>query len=133
MYAKKAVATGLLLLTLAFSGCGGADSHDELLNDMLSMLDEYARVLESVSDKASASAAAAELEVIKVEMQFLLARAEKLGRATPEVEQALRQKYKPEFTEVMKRFKSSTAKIAIYPELRDAMKSAASSFQTAPF
>ena len=133
MYAKKAVATGLLLLTLAFSGCGGADSHDELLNDMLSMLDEYARVLESVSDKASASAAVAELEVITVEMQFLLARAEKLGRATPEVEQALQQKYKPEFTEVMKRFKSSTAKIAIYPELRDAMKSAASSFQTAPF
>ena len=124
MYAKKIMTTGLLFLVLVISGCSGADTHDKLLGDTLLIFGEYSRILEGVSDEASAKAAAAELKGLKVEMDLLRVRAEKLGPASPEEELALKQKYEPEFKAMMTKFLGAAMKTRMYPELGEALKSA---------
>lgn len=81
------VAACLLFMT----GCG--DSHEAITVDTIRTLEEYAQVLESVQDEASAEAAMPKVTAIGEQLATLRRRAARMGEAPQEIRDAIHDKY----------------------------------------
>jgi hypothetical protein len=76
---------------LVVTGCG--DSHEAIMVDTLRAMEEYAQILESVQDDASAKAAIPRVTAMSQQFASLNRRSENMGEAPKEIRDALHDKY----------------------------------------
>jgi hypothetical protein len=117
------LAAGLLLAVTA--GCAG-DPFDINAADTLATIKEFSDVLSTVKDRATAEAAKSRLEAAVDKMHSLQKRRQALGKATPEQDAAIRQKYGMEFDMQSRRMFDQRRRVAMDKEasevLQDVMK-----------
>ncbi len=85
----------LVAAALCVTGCG--DSHEAVARDMLTAQKELRAILETVTDDASATAAAPQLAALADRIRVLRKRSDALGPAPREVATSLRTRYGQEF------------------------------------
>jgi hypothetical protein len=73
------------------TGCG--DSHEAITVDTVRTLEEYAQILESVQDDASAEAAIPRVTAIGEQLASLKRRAASMGEAPKEIRDVIHEKY----------------------------------------
>ncbi len=73
------IKSAALMLALTLSGCNKADTHEQVLTDMISQIQSAGTTLASAKDAASADAAKAKLTAAAGEIGKLVERAKKLG------------------------------------------------------
>ena len=97
---------GLLIL----AACnGGSPTYESVTEDMISMMEEQADILATITDEASFEAAKPKLDALKEKADTLKAATEKLGDPSKDVEEQLKKKYEPRLKEVsQKLMKEST-------------------------
>jgi len=84
----NALVAACLLIT---TGCG--DSHEAITVDTIHTLEEYAQILESVQDDASAEAAIPRVAAIGEQLASLKRRAASMGEAPQEIRDIIQEKY----------------------------------------
>jgi hypothetical protein len=72
------------------------DSFETVIEGMLKAMNKTVDTLKSVKDKASADKAIPVIKEIGKSMEDLKARADKLGKPTPDQEKAMKEKYEPQ-------------------------------------
>jgi hypothetical protein len=100
------LAAALLLTT---TGCG--DSHEAITVDTIRILDEYAQVLESVQDDATAEAAIPRVTAIGDQLASLKRRAASMGEAPKEIREAIHEKYSKQLETARRTVRETYAKM----------------------
>lgn len=90
-----------VLLLLTAVGCG--DSHDKVLGDMATSMEDLGSALEEVKDVDSAEANADRIADIAGDMQEISKRAEALEKPSEETVKELKAKYEDRFDEAGKK------------------------------
>jgi hypothetical protein len=109
----------MFVLLGGLSGCSGKDTHESLMKEQISLMNEYFDVLDGVNSEADAKAAKPKLEALAKKGEDLKKRADALGKPSKEEEQRLKEKFTPEMTKMMGRMFTVMAKVQKYPELKD--------------
>lgn len=100
---------------LVLGGCG--DTHESVVKDTLSTMEEVVKVLEGVKDEASAKTAATKLEALGEEMKKMKEVHDKLGKPDAETEKKLKEKYEKRLSEVSQKLMQEMMRIATNPAL----------------
>jgi len=108
------------LVSLFLVACG--DSHEDVAEEGLDLMEELVELLEGVTDEESAKAAAIEIEGrFAEEGKALDARMEELKAADPAKAEEVEKEFKPQIDALMKKLMSMGPKLMKYPELQKAM------------
>jgi len=105
----RLLVTVLSAFTLFFSGCSGGDSHEKLADDMSKQVDRMIAAMSSVTDKASAEKAVAEVKSVTEELKKLAARTKALGKPSAETKAKIEAKMKTKQDEVQQKMAASQA------------------------
>ena len=108
------------VMALFITACG-ADTHESVVDEQLTLMEEMADILESVNDEASAKEAEAKMAALATDAEELEARMKKLDPPTQEEDKALETKHGARMKKVMERIMSLSMKAMQFPALRDAM------------
>jgi cytochrome c556 len=113
-------------LALVFlNGCG-KPSHESVMKDMISKMNELGTVLKGVTDEASAKAAGAKIKTISEDMKKIKAEADALPTPTAEEDKKLKEAHEKELTDAMGTMSTEMMRIMMDPKLSapmtDAMK-----------
>lgn len=82
-------------LTLVFAGCSGGDTHQKVADDVVHVMEHMATAMSSISDKASAEKAVADMRAAVADMKKLSERWKKLGEPTREVRTKIEAEFRP--------------------------------------
>jgi hypothetical protein len=104
--------TVAILAALILAGCSGGDSHEKVVDDVLKQMDRMVTAMSSVTDKATAERAVAELKTVADEMKKLGERAKKLGEPSAELKTKLEAKMTAKQTEMQQKMAGAQASIA---------------------
>ena len=85
---KKLATLIVCSMTMMLTACGG-DTHESLMDEISSMMDEMTSILKGVKDESSAKAAVSKLESLGKKGQDLSERMKKLGEPSEEQEKEL--------------------------------------------
>ena len=99
-------------LAIALSGCGGGDTHQKVADDVFKVMERMSNAMGSITDKASAEKAVAEMKTVAGDMKSLGERAKKLGEPSGEVKTELEASMKAKTEELQKKMAGSMMKIA---------------------
>lgn len=113
------LAAGMLLTATA--GCAG-DPFEVTAADTVAAIKEYADVLSTVKDRASAEAARSQLEAAVEKMQSVHKRRQALGTPTPEQDAAVKQKYGTELDAQSKRMSAQMRRLSMDKETAEALE-----------
>ena len=91
-----AVLSLLALASLGLSQCGGGETHEKIMKDMISVMNRMGDTLSGIKDKASAEAAKGKLTALVDEMKAVKARMDKIGEPTGKLSADLKAKYEKE-------------------------------------
>jgi len=94
-----------------------ADSHDAVMKDMVGLLNDFAKLLENATDKASAEKSRDALKPLGDKFTKVGERAKKLGEPGKDQEEALKKKYMPEMEKAQKRLNEAAQKMSKNPEV----------------
>ena len=112
-------------VALAAGGCESKPTHESVTKESIDKMQQFADVLKTIKDEASAKAARPKLEKIKKEMDELKKKADTLGNPPPEVKKKLEEKYKKDMEKVSGELAGQMMRIGmdpkIAPHLKDAM------------
>ena len=105
------------IVAALLSSCGGGASHEELADEMMGLMEEYADAIGSIKDEASADKAAEELEKIGGRMQELAERAQEMPDPSPEVQARIDKKMEEKEKALIGKIMGAMAPLAANPEL----------------
>lgn len=125
---RKIIASTVLAFTLLLTGCGG-DTHEGLANETVGLLNEFATVLDGVSDEASAKAAVPKLEAISTKLSEMKKRVDALPKLSEAENKALEDKMQKEMGTFMGKFMGAAMKLANKPELQKILEEPMKKFQ----
>lgn len=115
------VSTALFALVLV-AGCDSAPTHDSVMEESVSSMEEMVAIMKTIKDKPSAEAAKPKLEALGDRMKELKAEADKLGKPSKEKEAELKKKYDDRMQKVFAELMGEGMRIGMNPELKDVMK-----------
>jgi len=95
--------TSLVVAALVLTGCSGGDSHEKIVDAMIVQIDRMATAVSSVTDKATAEKAAAELKSVGEEMKKIAEKAKGMKDPSAEVQAKIDAKMKAKQEEVQKK------------------------------
>ena len=101
---------------LTSSGCG-ADSHDKIATEMISLAKQMNEKLSTIKDKQSAEAAKPELEALATEFKQVQEREKLLAQPSAEEQQALMQKYGQEMIQTRTQLMLTMGALEANPEV----------------
>jgi hypothetical protein len=124
---KLAGMVSLLAGFLLLAACnGGSPTHESVTKDMISMMEEQADILATITDEASFEAAKPKLDALKEKADTLKAATEKLGDPSKDVEEQLKKKYEPRVKEVSQKLMKEMQRLMMSPaiagKLQEALK-----------
>jgi hypothetical protein len=102
---------------LSVPGCGAADTHDAVAEDMVKLMEEFAAAIGGVKDEASAKAAAATIDGLVPRMTKLSERAKALPKLTQAQEDAMQKKVEPRVQAATSKMMAGGFAMAANPEL----------------
>lgn len=105
-------AVGLLSMT----GCGG-QSHEAIADSMMKSMDQFADILASVKDEASAKAAATQLETLTASVKALADKRKALGDPPKEIQTKIEEKMKAKQSELQEKMNASMMNLMSNPAL----------------
>lgn len=122
---RRLITTLLSVLPLLFAtSCGGADTHAKAASDSAAAMEEFADLLEGVTDKASAEAAKSDLEKLAEKMKAIEERMNALG--DPSEEQLAELTKSEGMDEIMGKLMGEMMRLSTNPEamavLQDTMQ-----------
>jgi hypothetical protein len=129
---KRVSITLLTLSMLVLVGCDSKPTHESLMKDAIAVMKEWATVLEGVKDEASAEVAKPKLQAINAKMKDLKTKADTLGKPPAEEEKRLKEKYEPEFKQVLDKLMPEVLRIGFDPKLGPILKDAMPSDNSTP-
>jgi hypothetical protein len=106
---KRLTAIMVCLVLGTLSGCG--DTHDSLIKEAISTINEMADTCATVKDKASADAARSKIKKLGDKLKDINARGEKLGKITEDQKKKLDEKYKKDLEAALKRVGTEAQRI----------------------
>lgn len=98
--------------TSAKPGATGEEA-ETLLKEMMTSLGDLSKVLETVTDKASADAAAPKVIELSAKVKELQLRSEKMGEPSQEVQQSLMEQYSKQLEETVGKFMQASMKVGM--------------------
>jgi hypothetical protein len=98
-----------VIFTLVLGGCGGGDTHEKIVDEMIVQLDRVGTAASKITDKASAETAIAEMKSAAAEIKKIGERAKKLGDPSAEVQKKLEEKMKVKGQEIQTKMMSGIA------------------------
>ena len=119
-----AVLSLLALASLGLSQCGGGETHEKIMKDMISVMNRMGDTLSGIKDKASAEAAKGKLTALVDEMKAVKARMDKIGEPTGKLSADLKAKYEKEMMAAVGKMSQGMIKaMAAGPEMAETLKS----------
>lgn len=112
----------LSLSLLIFSGCG--DDHEQVWKDHVQCLSDIHTTLVSVTDEATAQAAATQLNAALDQLDQIKQRAEQLDPISKTDNEALEKKYKPQIDEVAAHIRTRLETVLENPQVEKHLKAA---------
>ena len=112
----------VLFMTLSFISCGGADTHDSVMNESLTLMDKIGAEMKKVTDKASAEKSKPTLEALVADMNTLKKRVDALGKPNAEQEAELKKKYDEKMKKALESFMGGMMKANMDPEISQVLK-----------
>ena len=113
-----------LFTIIALSSCGGGPTHEEVANDLMDTMEEFADAIASVKDEATADKAAAEIEKIAEKMKELKAKADKLGDPPADVEAKIKESMEERTKAMQTKMMGMMGTMLSKPELMEKLKPA---------
>lgn len=104
--------TSLVVAAVVLSGCSGGDSHEKVADAVLAQMERMATAVSSVTDKASAEKAVAELKSVGEEMKKLAEKAKAMKDPSAEVQAKIDAKMKTKQEEIQKKMMGMQATLA---------------------
>jgi hypothetical protein len=92
------------------------------MRDSLAKLNQVATILEGVKDEASATEAKPKLAAIAAQLKELKAKMDRLPKPSADEEKRLREKYEPQWKELMPKLSSEMARVMLNPKLGPLIK-----------
>jgi len=124
MLSKLLAAPLAVVLLICLTGCG--DSHEAVMEESVSVMEDLHTILKDVKDKGSAEDVKSKIQALGDRMKDLKARADALGDPPKEVEAELGEKYMTKLFSLMMKITGEAQRIESNPELsgilKDAMK-----------
>ena len=122
MFRHRSLAVACLTALFLVAGCDSAPTHDSLMKDSLSTMEEMVAVMKTVKDEASANAAKPKLQALAEKMKKMKEQADKMEKPSAEKEAALKKEYEPRLQKVMGEMLGETMRIGMDPKLQTAVK-----------
>ena len=104
------------------TGCDRAPTHDSVMEDSVTAMEDVGKILATVKDEASANAAKPKLKELGEKMKTLKAEADKMAKPTTEQEAELKKKYEDRMTKAMGTLMTEGFRIAGDPKLQGILK-----------
>jgi hypothetical protein len=101
-----------VVLGLGFAGCTGADTHEKIVDDTIKQMDRMAVTMGTITDKATAEKAMAELSSVVEEIKKIGARAKALGDPSADVQKKLEEKMKAKTQELQTKLTGAMVSMA---------------------
>lgn len=111
--AAPAAQTPAAQLTPAAKTGATKEEAETLLKGMMTSLGDLAKVLETVTDKASADAAAPKVVELSAKVKELQLSSEKMGEPSQEVQQELMEQYSKQLEETVGKFMQASMKVGM--------------------
>lgn len=99
-------------IALVLSACSAGDSHEKVADDTLKIMERMSTAMTSITDKATAEKAVADMKVIANDMKAISERAKKLGEPSTDVKTRIDASMKVKAEELQKKMMASMMKVA---------------------
>ena len=127
---RLAVLSLLALASLGLSQCGGGETHEKIMKDMISVMNRLGDLMGGIKDKATAEAAKPKLSALVDELKAVKARMDKIGEPKGKLADDLKAKYEKEMKAAMEKFTGSIMKaMTAGPEVAETLKSVGEAMQ----
>ena len=114
---------GMMAAGILLTVCGCERTHEDVLSDSLEAMKELSELLEGVTDKESAEAAAPEIKKVAGRLRELSDEMDKIT-LTDEQQKALESKYGAEGAEIIQALSVQRQRVLTDPELRQVLRDA---------
>lgn len=101
---------------------GKGNTHQEVLDDTIGVMNNVATAVESVKDEASAKTAVTKINAQFKSMQSIKSRGKKLPRPSQAVQKQIVAEYLPKMMKLQSRLKKAAPKLKDYPEVIKALE-----------
>ena len=99
-------------IALVLSACSAGDSHEKVADDTLKIMERMSTAMTTITDKATAEKAVADMKVIANDMKAISERAKKLGEPSADVKARIDASMKVKAEELQKKMVASMMKVA---------------------
>ena len=99
-------------IALVLSACSAGDSHEKVADDTLKVMERMSTAMTSITDKATAEKAVADMKVIANDMKAISERAKKLGEPSADVKARIDASMKAKADELQKKMMAGMMKVA---------------------
>lgn len=118
----RQLAVTFAVLSIAFfNGCDRAPTHDSVMEDSVTVMEDLAKVMATVKDEASAAAAKPKLKELSDKMKTLKAESDKMAKPSKEKEDELKKKYEDRMTKAMTSLFGESMRIGMDPKLKSVL------------
>ncbi|QOV90026.1 hypothetical protein [Humisphaera borealis] len=114
------IAFAVLSLALVV-GCDRAPTHESVMEQQVTTMEDVAKLLTTVTDEASANSAKPKLKELSEKLKAVKAEADKIAKPTKEKEDELRKKYEERITKAMSAWLMEMGRIGRDPKLRSVL------------
>ncbi len=108
----KLLASIAASIALVLSACSAGDSHEKVADDTLKIMERMSTAMTTITDKATAEKAVADMKVIANDMKAVSERAKKLGEPSADVKARIDASMKVKAEELQKKMMASMMKVA---------------------
>lgn len=121
-FAVAVLVAALTLVIATPQAATAKDTYESVSKDMFGALDNFADVLATVKDEASAKAAIPKLDGLKPKFKALGKRIKAVGKPSPEQEKILQEKFKKEQEALQTKMMGAMAGFMANPQLLEIIK-----------
>jgi hypothetical protein len=114
--------TALAGLAVLYAGQGGESSYEAVVKDMLATLGQAAKILEGITDEASAASARPDLKKVGQHLGALRKKAAALKQPDKKAKDRLEREYRDKFEDALKKLRTESVRVKAIPGGPEALK-----------
>jgi archaellum component FlaC len=108
-----------VLCALSLHSCGGSETHDEVAEEFVETMNEFADTLAKITDKESAQKHVGELETLSAKVKDLQTRMEKIGEPAEADAEAMMRKHEAAVNAAMQKMMQESTRVAMDPQIME--------------
>jgi hypothetical protein len=122
MLRERLLATMVIVSLSLMTGCDRSPTHDSIMEDTVTVMEDFGKTLATVKDEASANSAKPKLTELSGKMKALKTEADKMAKPTSEKEAELKKKYEDRMTKAMGTIMGEMMRIGMDPKIGPVLK-----------